>query len=600
MAEQFRDLQLKQKERFKTRVAKLHSNSKSPQLPVDLAADRVLSDDLGLMTATQERENRAPMSSRTPGADNTTLADDREEDVSLQNSTVIKGLRQRVEQLQLQKADLASQLRTAKKRVAALQKTLQEALGDAGIATTQKIVELSKKNRLLHAELAAERNHSRQVEKQVKEAVAVQQEHVQEARLQEDKGHSTEAEQNLQSQLTSLQEQLAQSKHKTTDYRNQCQILKQDLKLAHKVIAKEVGAGVTVSALLNSLSGWRGRSQQIITLQNKLFEMKNMLEKTSGTNEMSDARLESVNMCSSKESVGKVEARQKAALEKMERERKQNLETTRKELERTQTECAQVHKECNALRARNKTLTEDMKLLKSKRLSLKRNGAMPDENRHLNTCKSTEHALELKVHELEQVNQLLKQQLQECKKQVQKSRQNSLRPSTTRSEVPSLPPLQQQPLSGQQARTRSFPIRETSSAHQPTVKHTLREAQVLAQIAEAERDKLLHLTLTLQQRLDSTADQLMRLQMEKNVGHKLPSFGRSGTNNGVKQKPRSDAVSKIEALEVEMAIQRDENAVLKETLRQLRQEKLEDARLFHATLQDTKKTCIEIMRGKQH
>lgn len=559
LSQQFHDIQTRQTERYKTRVTKLHSNS--PQ-PFDSAAD-MPSDDLGLMTETQKKEKSILVPSHVHGGNNTPVDDER-----------VKSLRHQVKQLQSEKADLSSQLRTAEKKVASLQKTLQEehdALGN-GVATTQKIVELSKKNRILHAELTAERNRSRQMEKEIKKALSVEQVYVQEIRVHENEANSTETGQNLQLQLTALQEQLAQCRHKVTDYRNQCQLLKQDLKVAHRVIDKEVGPGMSVGALLNSPSGWRGRSQQIITLQNKLFEMKNLLEKTLSNNE---TKLEYV--CRSGEGDRRVEARQKTVLEKMERERKQNLETTRKELERMQSECIQAHRECRALRARNKTLTEEMKLLKSEGPSIKRNSAMQNGNDHTNT-----HTLELRIHKLEKANHLLKQQLQESK---------CLRPST-RTEVVSLPSLHKPPPS--QARAKSFPIREPLSAQQQQTasgeKYTLREAQVLVQMAEHERDRLLDLTLTLQQRLDNTTDQLMRLKLEKSVGQKLPRFAPSGTKHGMKQKHRLD--EQVEALEAEIAIQRDENTVLRETLRQMRQEKLEDMRKFHDTLQDTRKMCV--------
>lgn len=37
-----------------------------------------------------------------------------------------------------------------------------------------------------------------------------------------------------------------------------------------QVLSKEVGEGVNVTSLLGTTSGWRGRAQQIIALQNKV------------------------------------------------------------------------------------------------------------------------------------------------------------------------------------------------------------------------------------------------------------------------------------------------------------------------------------------
>ena len=618
LAEQFRDLQLRQKEKFKTRVRRLQSQS--PHVPRDLLsadsstaavaidlpasvvhASSAGDDDLGLMTATQERENWAGemrgREGKAPDSQNV-----------LQTARDVEHLLQQVEELQTEKSHLSGELKTAEKRVAGLRKTLQEeraALGDGmgGVSTTQKIVELSKKNRALHAELAAERNRSRQMEKQAKESVPAAT--VQQASAARKmgargvKGQPIVAEEaDLQSERAALQQQLDQSRQKTTEYRNQCQLLKQDLKLAHRVLAKEVGAGVSVNALLNTTSDWRGRSQQITALQNKVFELRNQLERGSSKNEVAGAKLEHSQR--TRDGGGGVEARQRAALEKIERERKLNLEGVRQELERVQAECVRVQKECSALRARNKTLTAEIKLLKSERQSLQRNSA-PLSGNNRGITSSTVHSLESKIQELEQTSQLLRQQLQDGKRPPQNSLQKTSRPPT-RSETLSLPPLLPPPAAGKPARKRTFSVRETLSAGQPTLKqenYTLHEARVLAHMAEAERDRLLDQTAALQQRLDSTTDQLVRLEAEKHFSHRAQSLGRSATNRGSKQKPRSDAAGceqKLEELEAELEIQRDENAVLKETLQLMRREKLEDAKAFHATLQETKRVCLELIR----
>ena len=591
LAEQFRDLQLRQKEKFKARVTKLHSQLPQQRPSLDPATDptddtTMPGDDLGLLTATQERTNGA-----LEPAKRRKRVQDSSGDHTLQKT--VANFRQQVEQLKSEKAGLSSRLKSAEKQLEALRIRLQEereilGQGAGGAATTQKIVELSKKNRLLHAELAAERNRSRQMERQVETATATLQ--AQEARGHDDQREvALEDEEKLKLRLSELQEELTQSKTKTTDYRNQCQILKQDLKLAHRVIAKEVGKGVTVSELLNSPSGWRGRSQQIITLQNKLVEMKTLLKKTPEAVRVAA----DLTQASREGGGGRAVARQKAALEKMDRDRKKNLEYTRRELESAQTECVRLHKECSALRARNRTLTEEVKVLKSGTPAPKRNRAMPGGGRELSLSRLADvAALELKLAELEQDNQLLRDQLQVALLQL---KQNSSRLSTTNKFL-SLPSLHR-PSSHQ-----TQPIRGTLSA---TVQHqtnSLREAQILTQIAEAERDKLLDLTMTLQQRLDSTTDQMARLKIENSCGkiYRLPSFARLGTNGGAarwKQRADQDG-EKIEALEVEMEILRDDNTVLKETLAQLRQERLEDAQMFRAALENTKRMCVALMRGK--
>lgn len=592
LAEQFHDLQLKQKERFKARVSKLQTKSIN-------SCSTIPSDDLGLMTVTQEKIS-------THNASENTTGQYFGEKQQLQQT--VDKLQTQIEQLQTEKVNLISQLRSAEKKVAGLQKALQEereALGESngGIVSTQKIVELSKKNRLLHAELAAERNRSRQIEKQIKAETALQQEQPPDTHEQDSKS----AHDLLKTQLNILQQQLAQSKHKMTEYRNQCQLLKRDLKLAHKVIEKEVGSGTSVNALLTTGSGWRGRTQQIITLQNKLVEMKNLLDKTTngGNN---DIVMKSGTHGSSREGTGsgRVEARQRAALDKMERERKQNLEGVRRQLEKAETECTHLHKECSSLRARNRTLTNEIKLLRSSQrrpTSSRRNETDLSESTKLLESRSTVHALELKTDELVQTNQILKQQLRHCERELKIiSRQNSSHQST-RTEALSLPSLLHQKPPTPHTKTNQVPI--IRGAHKSlAVQHetsSLHEAQMMTRLAETERDKLLDLTTTLQQRLTYTTDQLVRLKLDRTSANYKLGKATLGNNSTTKRlvKSTSDSSSDkmVERLEIELAIQRDENIVLKETLAQLRHEKLEDMRLLQTMLQDTRRTCVEMMRS---
>ena len=71
-------------------------------------------------------------------------------------------------------------------------------------------------------------------------------------------------------ELRTCQEKLKQSEIKQAEFRNQCASLKQELKVAQKVLSNEVGDGVNIQSLLNSTSTWRGRQQQIIALQKKV------------------------------------------------------------------------------------------------------------------------------------------------------------------------------------------------------------------------------------------------------------------------------------------------------------------------------------------
>ena len=587
LADQFRDIQLKQQERLKARVAKLQTKPPlKQQLVVDAAASWPgvddLCDDLGLLTATQERELGFGATLDRANNDKTIHTGDVEGEACHEGEG-IKELGKEVEELKAENERLKSQLKSSEKRVEVVEKTLErerEALG-GGPTAAQKIVELSKKNRLLNAELAGERNRVRQLEKAVRTAAQVQAQKSEREKVQVEEG----VEEALKLQLGDVGEQLVQAKTKAADLNNQCQQLRHDLKMAQRVIAREVGEGVSVGSLLSRQSGWRGRSQQIIILQSKVSRLKSALGR--GTVQ-SETCLGNNREGGGEE--GRVKARQKAALEKIERGRRQNLETVRIELEKTRGECEHFRKECSALRARNKTLTEEVRSLKSGQAPIhKRNGESIDSM-----------TLEQRAEKLEDTNRNLRLELQECRRALSCQ-------STTSEAHSTLPPLvrqQQQQNRHRHSRphSRIKSDRQTLSAGTVGEVSSLREAQMMLRLAETERDRLAELTTTLQQRLTSAEEGLVRLKTERVVARPpIPLATRGGHHRKHANSATGGSNSeRVVDLEAELAIQRDENSVLRETLAQLRQEKLESARLLHSRLQDTRRMATSYPPTAQH
>jgi len=625
LRDQFQRIQEYQNERYKHR-----KTSKSVDMPnggvnqVCSLNHRLSEDDLGLKTTTKELEDVVVRGPATACGE--TLEDTRELDF----------LHKQVEQLQLENAQLRTSLKGKEHDLSELQRTREEekvALG-GGLSATQRIVELSKKNREMTAELTAEKNRVRQLQRKLKEAEAAENPAnepwkrtsvaAHQKELQSGAASTNESECELT--VAQLQEQLLQAKQKGADYRNQYQLLKQDLKVAHKVLVKEIGEGVSVSALLSGVSGWRGRAQQIILLQNKVAELKQQLE-----------RLQSVNGGRQAATSGsEADVRQKATIHKIETERRRNLEETLSELETLKSEYAKVQQQHNALRARNKTLTSDVKSLRSQLSTMFKKTAeseeqiqAPSPTRGKGTSTTSSGRDETRLQEweherdvLQQTNHSLQTQLNKCLVELQSLRETM--PETSSNVPPcssslepynsaklSLPPLVPPPSGGNRKPhrppTRTL-IRKSLSAGQPSTQLlniNLIEAQTIAQVSQAERDRLLELTGTLQQRLDATTDRLVRLEtkVRNHRQHdvkpeKLMHSGLSSCKHHGGSKLETEVAKKPSVMELEskLALQLDENAVLKETLQLTRDEKMEDVMLFHSMLQEAEQLFVDSLQ----
>jgi len=132
----------------------------------------------------------------------------------------------------------------------------------------------------------------------------------------------------------------------------------------------------------------------------------------------------------------------------------------------------------------------------------------------------------------------------------------------------------------------------------------LRRQQTTIPIA-FERDRLLELTGTLQQRLDATTDRLVRLetkvrnQRQHDVKpEKLLHSGLSSCKHHGGSKLESEVARKPSVMELEskLALQLDENVVLKETLQLTRDERMEDVMLFHSTLQEAEQLFVDSLQ----
>ncbi|XP_068951925.1 coiled-coil domain-containing protein 13 [Petaurus breviceps papuanus] len=255
--------------------------------------------------------------------------------------------------------------------------------GLAGDVVATKIVELSKKNRDLTAETEGEKtrvkqlnNRVRDLERELQAALAkIQAQGGRDSVTKQLNPRTTEGILAENPEVKTLQDKLASANFKIVEYRNQIQTIKQELKVAQKVLASEVGEDLNIQQLLSSPGTWRGRAQQILVLQSKIRELENQL---------GSIRSHSIN--NEEEMPNHSETRKFSAQEKnllkiriLEKEKKDALERLMSERDTLQKDHEELKRKCDGIKSRNKVLSNEIKTLKSQIATLLEKGKHDDE-----------------------------------------------------------------------------------------------------------------------------------------------------------------------------------------------------------------------------
>lgn len=491
--------------------------------------------------------------------------------------------------------------------------------GPASGNAASKIIEFSKKIRELTTNIEKEKNKSSLLEKKLSV--------LEKKSIPEIKSPPSKTEIDLLNDgLSTMKAKYDNVQMKCVEGKSEIDSLKKEIKIAQKVLLREVGDNVTFQSLLNGSSGWRGRQQQILALQLKITDLQQQVDASQGnSNSSRNALLNGISQHDEKH---------RLAMRKIELERKEQQDKLQKELISITAERDSYKEKNNAARARNKIITQDLKNLKDQLSTMIEKGKHDDEL----------------VSALLREQQLLKEGKEKIKSELISSKAQNERvvraSSSFSSDNDNLVKMLKDKIRDQEERvkeleleighlrnarnnrpTQSLIPRPLSSSsrsntalgnldlinNQISSNQLLQENKSLHEATKIEKEKLGELVKVLQRRTEELGKQLLeknftinefknanaslQKRIEKYSLTKSNSMERniSGTKNS-KKKNVETCITEVEEMETKLCIQMDNNDALKSALEETLRAKEEDSKYFHQMIEQTKNIFLQGLR----
>ncbi|XP_047386784.1 coiled-coil domain-containing protein 13 isoform X5 [Sciurus carolinensis] len=522
-------------------------------------------------------------------------------------------------------------------------------VGVAGDVVATKIVELSKKNRALMAESEVGKMKMKQLANRIQELEQELQTAL--SRLPA-KGSTDAGAKPPRAQLgdktlpetpevKALKDRLATMNLKMSDLRNQVQSVKQELRITQKVLASEVGEDVNIQQLLSSPGTWRGRAQQILVLQSKKLagerdtlqkELEELRKKSEGVKSRNKVLSSEVKTLRSQMGTlvekGRHDDELIDALMDQLKQLQEILGSLNLQEEKMRTSQHQLDQKLNSEAQQSSSLVAQLQAMVAEReakvrqleLEIGQLGVQYLQNKGVGEESSGPEVLPVHNRLLE--DQGLAKSPASASNHV--SRLGSSRSVSSLGHTLVESALTRPSLSSPH-RTLSSP-RCLDSPEQKGWQAQVTEIKALWQATEVERDRLTEFVTVLQKRLEESNSKFLeaerRLQEERHHTVMLEQHlekmrlepGRASTSQKAapKNKPGSEKKdsssaqlssvpmeSQMEELTTRLAIQMEENEMLKAALGDALRGKEEDFRIYHETLGQVKGVFLQALRQQK-